>query len=63
MKANDTTKECPKCHQFYKGYPAISRVDNKTAICPRCGSIEALENLGLPSDEIKRILDKIPNEN
>lgn len=36
-------KICPKCHQYYNGYPAISREDNKTEICPECGTREALE--------------------
>lgn len=35
-------KVCPKCKEKYKGYPAISRVDNKTEICPTCGSAEAI---------------------
>ena len=33
---------CPKCHKGYLGYPAISREDNKTEICPDCGEKEAL---------------------
>lgn len=33
---------CPKCKLGYEGYPAISRVDNKTEICPTCGNREAL---------------------
>lgn len=33
---------CPKCKLGYEGYPAISRVDNKTEICPSCGNREAL---------------------
>ena len=36
-------KYCPKCHKQYSGYPAISRVDNRTQICPMCGQMEALE--------------------
>lgn len=35
--------ECPKCHLGYEGYPAISRKDNKTEICPSCGNREALD--------------------
>lgn len=35
-------RRCPKCHQPYADYPAISRDDNKTEICPRCGMAEAL---------------------
>ena len=34
---------CPKCGRVYLGYPAISRIDNKTEICPDCGIGEALE--------------------
>ncbi len=34
---------CPKCNKEYKGYPALSRKDNKTKICSSCGFIESLE--------------------
>ena len=34
---------CFNCGREYTGYPAISRKDNKTEICPRCGMIEALQ--------------------
>ena len=33
-----------KCNQYYSGYPAISRRDNKTEICSSCGTKEAMEN-------------------
>ncbi|MCI8915015.1 MAG: hypothetical protein HFF38_13080 [Lawsonibacter sp.] len=36
---------CPKCNKRYKSYPAISRDDNKTEICPACGLLEALLSL------------------
>lgn len=36
-------KICPVCGNAYKDYPAISRKDNKTEICPECGQAEALE--------------------
>ena len=36
-------KKCPKCGREYDEYPAISREDNKTEICPSCGTREALE--------------------
>ena len=45
-------KICPKCGKNYKAPSAISRVDNKTPICPTCGTREALEGLGIKSDEI-----------
>ena len=34
---------CPKCRKPYTGRPALSRVDNKTDICPDCGMREAIE--------------------
>ena len=36
-------RTCPKCGKEYEGYPALSRIDNKTEICPECGTKEALE--------------------
>ena len=34
---------CPLCNMPIWGYPAISRVDNKTHICSNCGVFEALQ--------------------
>ena len=36
-------QKCPKCHKEYTDYPAISREDNETEICPECGVREAVE--------------------
>lgn len=36
---------CPKCNKKYYDYPALSRKDNVTEICPSCGAQEALEEL------------------
>jgi len=33
---------CPICGNAYSGHPAISRYDNKSKICSRCGTNEAL---------------------
>lgn len=33
---------CPKCGREYIGWPALSRKDNRTEICPDCGMREAL---------------------
>lgn len=33
---------CPRCHKDYDGHPALSRKDNKTKICPSCGTQEAM---------------------
>ena len=35
-------RKCPRCGKNYI-YPAISRKDNKTPICPDCGMREAIE--------------------
>ena len=34
---------CPKCKREFTEYPALSRVDNETEICPECGVREAVE--------------------
>lgn len=44
---NTTPKTCPKCGKVYTDYPALSRVDNETYICPSCGVKEAIEALTL----------------
>ena len=36
-------KKCPICKNKIMGVPALSRKDNKTEICSRCGRIEAIE--------------------
>ena len=36
-------KKCPICKNKIIGVPALSRKDNKTEICSRCGRIEAIE--------------------
>mgnify|MGYP002867597567 CR=1 FL=1 len=56
MKDEIRTAICPKCGQEYGGYPALSRVDNKTNICPDCGTREALESIGVGSEEQEKIL-------
>ena len=51
-------KKCPKCGKFYFGAPALSRVDNKTNICPDCGIREAMEPF-LSIDEANKVLEKV----
>lgn len=48
-------KICPKCGNHYIGFPALSRVDNKTKICPDCGTTEAMESIGY------KIFEPLPN--
>ena len=38
----DKYKVCPICKQKYSQHSAISRIDNKTKICPSCGIKESL---------------------
>ena len=45
---------CSKCGREYNCPPAISRVENKTKICPVCGVAEAV--LVLPEEEQKQII-------
>ena len=55
----ETKKICPKCGKEYKGYPAISREDNATPICPQCGTRESLESLGISKEEQDKIINAI----
>lgn len=50
---------CPHCGRKFKAPPAISRVDNKTEICPLCGTREALDALGIDRLEQEHILATI----
>lgn len=50
---------CPKCGREYKERPAVSRADNKTMICPDCGTREALESMGISPDEQEQIIGSI----
>ena len=37
----------------------ISRKDGKTKLCANCGNIEAMEIVGMPKDEIDKVMGKI----
>lgn len=52
---------CPRCGKEYRGYPALSRKDNKTLICPDCGVRESLESIGVDAEEQEKILSIIHN--
>ncbi|WP_295093324.1 hypothetical protein [Ruminococcus sp.] len=47
---------CPVCGQSFSAYPALSRLDNATLICPDCGTREALDMMGISRDEQDKIL-------
>lgn len=51
-------KKCPKCNKEYSEVSATSRIDN-SEICPSCGVVESLQLIGMPEDEINKILEKI----
>jgi len=53
------TAVCPLCGRLYHGHPALSRTDNETLICPDCGTREALQSIGVDTDEQERILETI----
>ena len=54
-----TEKVCPKCGKTYHGASALSRVNNQSHICPDCGTREALDTLGVSTEEQDKILDAI----
>ena len=46
IKGDDKNMEerlCPRCGNTYIEYPALSRRDNKTNICPTCGEEKTSE--------------------
>lgn len=59
MKTEVMKRTCPLCGKEYTGYPALSRKDNATEICPDCGTRESLEIMGVRESEIEKILDTI----
>ena len=50
---------CPLCGQTYTDPPALSRTDNETLICPDCGTRQALESIGVDTEEREKILSII----
>ena len=55
----NTARICPKCGKSYTARPALSREDNQTAICPDCGTREALESMGVSVEEQDKIIQVI----
>lgn len=50
---------CPLCGKTYGEAPALSRTDNETLICPDCGTRQALESIGIDTEEREKILSII----
>lgn len=61
MKTTSITRIqiCHFCGSSYRGVPATSRKDGKTAICPDCGTREALESIGVSKEEQDSIIQTI----
>lgn len=49
-------RKCPVCKKYYTKYPALSRRDNKTYICPDCGVREAFEDFARARSKARKIL-------
>ena len=50
---------CPLCGRAYTEPPALSRRDNRTLICPDCGTRESLDSIGVSKEEQDKILSII----
>ena len=61
MKEDHVTelRICPICGRPYSGVPALSRIDNKTKICPDCGTRQALASIGVDKEEQEKSLSII----
>lgn len=59
IDTNARIKICPRCGNAYHGAPALSRTDNNTLICPDCGTREALESIGVCTQEQDEIIATI----
>lgn len=59
INMNQQPRICPICGQTYHEPSALSRVDGKTQICPDCGTREALQSMGVDTDEQERIIETI----
>lgn len=45
--------ECPKCGRNFTKLLALSRTDNKTMVCDKCGIMEALDSLAFHKKQKK----------
>jgi hypothetical protein len=52
-------RKCPLCKRLYHQPPALSRTDNKTLICPDCGTRQALESIGVDAFQQEQIIRTI----
>lgn len=52
-------KICPACGGPLTDHPALSRKDNKTLICPDCGTREALADFGMDIEDQEGVIAAI----
>ena len=52
-------RKCTICGLEYISLPAVSRIDNKTPICPSCGVRQALSAAGIDADAQNDIVSLI----
>lgn len=52
-------RTCPKCGCIYTERPALSREDNETLVCSDCATKEALQSIGVSSEEQEKIISII----
>lgn len=50
---------CPRCGRTYTTRPCVSRADGITHICSDCGTREALESIGVGTEEQEKIIQTI----
>lgn len=50
---------CVNCGKAYSGRPALSRKDNKSLICPKCGTRKALDSIGITEEQKQETLESI----
>lgn len=59
MTTKRSPQVCPRCGVTYTDYPALSRLDNKTDICTKCGTDEAMFNWQHPGQALPPITEKV----
>lgn len=60
MKSSEKGQRvCPLCGHTYTAVPALSRLDNETAICPDCGIRQALASIDVSAEEQDKIISII----
>jgi hypothetical protein len=48
---------CPRCCKYeLTAHPALSRADNKTEVCPICGTDEAMVQYSDPKHEVQPVV-------